>query len=146
MLLYLNLADNLRRISEQSLLDELNVCRALVLERGGDSHALHEEVEIDSAVRRYQKFYVRVLDRTGAPLSTTPGMDRDLSSKRLAEAAAVHTGVFWIDSPGGAPYRAIMATVPRDSTGMDLWTVQAAVDLTQEIDETDILFLFRGLN
>jgi len=62
LLLYLNLADNLRRISEQSLLDELNVCRALVLERGGDSHALHEEVEIDSAVRRYQKFYVRVLD------------------------------------------------------------------------------------
>ena len=132
LLLYVNLADNLRRISEQSLLDELNVCRALVLERGGDSHALHEEVEIDSAVRRYQKFYVRVLDRTGAPLSTTPGMDRDLSSKRMAEAAAAHTGVFWIDSPGGAPYRAIVATVPRDAAGTDLWTLQAAVDLTQE--------------
>jgi len=61
LLLYLNLADNLRRISEQSLLDELNVCRALVLERARFA-CLHEEVEIDSAVRRYQKFYVRVLD------------------------------------------------------------------------------------
>jgi two-component system heavy metal sensor histidine kinase CusS len=132
LLLYLDLADNLRRISEQSLVDELNVCRALVLERGGDSHALHEEVEIDSAVRRYQKFYVRVLDRTGAALSTTPGMDRDLSAARVAQAAALHSGVFWIDSPRGAPYRAIVATVPRDATGKETWTLQAAVDLTQE--------------
>ena len=129
---YLGLADNLRRISEQSLLDELDVCRALVHERGGDSHALHEEVEIDSAVRRYQKFYVRVLDGNGAALSTTPGMDRDLSSARMKEAAANHAGIFWIDSPGGAPYRAIVATVSREATKHEEWTLQVAVDLTQE--------------
>jgi len=132
LLLYVHLADTLRQISEQSLLDELNVCRALVLERGGDSHALHEEVEIDSAVRRYQKFYVRVLDRSGTALSTTPGMDRDLSARRVSEAAATHSGVFWIDSPRGAAFRAIVATVPRDAAGKEMWTVQAAVDLTQE--------------
>src|ERR1039457_5618088 len=130
-LLYLGLANNLRKISEQSLLDELDVCRALVRERGGDSQALHEEVEIDSAVRRYQKFYVRVLDASGAALSTTPGMDRDLSSSRLAQAAA-QQGIFWIDSPGGAPYRAIVARLPRDSALGDVWTLQVAVDLTQE--------------
>jgi two-component system heavy metal sensor histidine kinase CusS len=130
--LYLVLANNLRKISEQALLDELDVCRALVRERGGDSHALHEEVEIDSAVRRYQKFYVRVLDSSGAALSTTPGMDRDLTSSRMAQEAARHRGIFWIDSPGGATYRAILASVPRDSTGKDIWTLQAAVDLTQE--------------
>jgi two-component system, OmpR family, heavy metal sensor histidine kinase CusS len=132
LLLYVDLADNLRRISEQSLLDELNVCRALVLERGGDSNALHEEVEIDSAVRRYQKFYIRVLDPAGAALSTTPGMNRDLSAARMAQAGAANTGIFWIDSPRGAPYRAIVSTVPRDATGKELWTLQAAVDLTQE--------------
>jgi two-component system heavy metal sensor histidine kinase CusS len=129
---YVGLADNLRRISEQSLLDELDVCRALVRERGGDSHALHEEVEIDSAVRRYQKFYIRVLDSSGAALSTTPGMDRDLGSSRVRQAASSHNGVFWIDSPGGAPYRAIVAMVPRDSAGNDVWTLQVAVDLAQE--------------
>ena len=75
-LLYLALSDNLRKISEQSLLDEVEVCRALVLEQGGDSHPLHEEVEIDSAVRRYQKFYIRVLDGRGAASTTTPGMDQ----------------------------------------------------------------------
>jgi two-component system heavy metal sensor histidine kinase CusS len=130
--LYLVLANNLRKISEQALLDELDVCRALVLERAGDSHALHEEVEIDSAVRRYQKFYVRVLDSSGAPLSTTPGMNRDLSSSRITEEASRHRGIFWIDSPSGETYRAIVAAVPRDASGKDVWTVQAAVDLTQE--------------
>ncbi len=130
--LYLVLANNLRKISEQALLDELDVCRALVLARGGDSHALHEEVEIDSAVRRYQKFYVRVLDSSGAVLSVTPGMNRDLSASRVAEEAARHSGIFWIDSPSGETYRAIVALVPRIPGGRDLWTVQAAVDLTQE--------------
>lgn len=131
-LFYLALADNLRKISEQSLLDEVDVCRALVREQGGNSHALHEEVEIDSAVRRYQKFYVRVLDANGKPLSTTPGMDTDLSTSRIAQAASKHSSIFWIDSPGGVPYRAIVATVARDSAGRDAWTLQVAVDLTQE--------------
>jgi two-component system heavy metal sensor histidine kinase CusS len=131
-LLYLALADNLRRISEQSLLDEVEVCRELVLEQGGNSHPLHEEVEIDSAVRRYQKFYIRVLDARGVASTTTPGMDRDLSEARVAQAAAAHRGIFRIDSPTGAPYRAMVATVPRDSTGRDTWTLQMAVDLTQE--------------
>jgi two-component system heavy metal sensor histidine kinase CusS len=131
-LLYLALADNLRKISEQSLLDEVEVCRALVLEQGGDSHPLHEEVEIDSAVRRYQKFYIRVLDGSGLASTTTPGMDKDLSESRVGEAAAAHRGIFRIDSPTGAPYRAMVATVPRDAMGRDNWTLQVAVDLTQE--------------
>jgi two-component system heavy metal sensor histidine kinase CusS len=131
-LLYLALSDNLRKISEQSLLDEMEVCRALVLEQGGDSHPLHEEVEIDSAVRRYQKFYIRVIDGEGMVSTTTPGMDRDLSEERVAAAAARYRGIFRIDSPSGAPYRAMVATVPRDAMGRDNWTLQVAVDLTQE--------------
>ena len=131
-LLYFALADNLRKISEQSLLDEVEVCRALVLEQGGDSHPLHEEVEIDSAVRRYQKFYIRVIDGQGAASTTTPGMDRDLSESRVAAAAAQYGGIFRIASPNGAPYRAMVATVPRDAMGRDNWTLQVAVDLTQE--------------
>lgn len=128
--LYVGLADNLRKISEQSLTDELNVCRALIVDRSGDSKALHEEVEIDSAVRRYQKFYIRVLDRRGTSLSTTPGMDQDLSASRFEQAARAHQGIFRIDSPRGAPYRAILTTVAGVNGGV--WTLQMAVDLTQE--------------
>jgi two-component system, OmpR family, heavy metal sensor histidine kinase CusS len=131
-LLYLAVADNLRRISEQSLRDELGVCRALVREQGGNSHALHEEVEIDSAVRRYQKFYIRVLDAHGVALSTTPGMDRALSSSFFAQTAAQHQGIFKIDSPTGASYRGVVSTVPRGGNGGEVWTLQVAVDLTQE--------------
>jgi len=131
-LFYLALADNLRKISEQSLLDEVNVCRALVRDQGGYSQALHEEVEIDSAVRRYQKFYIRVLEANDTAVSTTPGMDTDLSRSRVAEAAAKHSGIFRIDSPSGSPYRAMVSTVSRDTEGDDVWTLQVAVDLTQE--------------
>jgi two-component system, OmpR family, heavy metal sensor histidine kinase CusS len=131
-LLYLALADNLKRISEQSLRDELGVCRALVSEQGGNLHALHEEVEIDSAVRRYQKFYIRVFDAHGAVLSTTPGMDRALSASLFAQSAARHQGIFKIDSPTGASYRGVVSTVPRGGNGNEVWTLQVAVDLTQE--------------
>ena len=65
LLLYLGLANNLKHLSEQLLLDEVDVCRALIRVRGGDSHALREEVEVDSAIRKYQRFYVRVLDPQG---------------------------------------------------------------------------------
>ncbi|MGO9340674.1 MAG: heavy metal sensor histidine kinase [Terracidiphilus sp.] len=131
-LLYLALADNLRKISEQSLLDELDVCRALVSGTNGDQHALDEEVEVDSAVRRYQKFYIRVLDASGTELSATPGMERDLSASLVAREAERHHGIFKIDSPGGASYRTIVASVPRDANGIEVWTLQVAVDLTQE--------------
>jgi two-component system heavy metal sensor histidine kinase CusS len=131
-LLYLALADNLRKISEQSLLDELDVCRALVTGTNGDQHALDEEVEVDSAVRRYQKYYIRVLDASGTELSATPGMERDLSAALVAQEAEKHHGIFKIDSPGGASYRTIVALVPRDPKGNEVWTLQVAVDLTQE--------------
>ena len=131
-LLYLALADNLREISEQMLTDEVDVCRALVYQRGGDSHALHEEVEIDSAVRRYERFYVRVLDGNGSALSTTPDMDEILSFHRVAEEAASHPGIFMIQSPTGASYRAIQSTVTAGPQRKQKWTLQVAVDLTQE--------------
>jgi two-component system heavy metal sensor histidine kinase CusS len=126
---------SLRRISEQMLADELDVCRALVKQRSGDANALHEEVEIDSAIRRYQRFYVRVIDENGQVLATTPGMDREMSSPRIsaADAGAGHHGaIFRMESPGGKPYRVLVSTVSRDPGGTQLWTLQVAVDLTQE--------------
>src|SRR5215469_1655489 len=91
-LLYLGIAGILKKQSEQMLADELDVCRALVRARSGDSHALREEVEIDSAVRRYHKFYVRVLDSKGKALFTTPGMDADMSAAQIAQANAADPG------------------------------------------------------
>jgi two-component system heavy metal sensor histidine kinase CusS len=134
-LLYFGVAASLKKLSEQLLADELNVCRALVRERSGDAHALREEAEIDSAIRKYEKFYVRVLDERGRALATTPGMDRELSSSHIArEQAQYPGGIFWLESPGGTPYRALVAKVPVDPNGGQTWTLQVAVDLTQEQD------------
>ena len=134
-LLYFGVAASLKKLSEQLLADELDVCRALVRERSGDAHALREEAEIDSAIRKYEKFYVRVLDERGRALATTPGMDRELSSSHIArEQAQYPGGIFWLESPGGTPYRALVAKVPVDPNGGQTWTLQVAVDLTQEHD------------
>jgi two-component system heavy metal sensor histidine kinase CusS len=134
-LLYFGLATNLKKLSEQILADELDVCRALIQARSNDSHALREEVEIDSAVRRYQKFYIRVLDEKGHALFTTPGMDREMSASRIAlESARQHGRIFWLKASSGKPYRAVVVKVRRDSVGLDPWTLQLTMDLSQELE------------
>ena len=132
-LLYFGLSTNLKRLSEQLLADEVDVCRMLVREQPGDPHALREEAEIDSAIRKYERFYVRVLDQNGRALATTPGMDTELSSARIArENASHHGGFFWLQSPNGVPYRALVAQIPADAT--HVWTLQIAMDLRQEME------------
>jgi two-component system, OmpR family, heavy metal sensor histidine kinase CusS len=134
-LLYFGLSTNLKRLSEQLLADEVDVCKLLVRERSGDPEGLREEAEVDSAIRKYEKFYVRVLDEHGQAIATTPGMDKALSSSRITEEQALHPGgIFWLESPEGIPYRALVASVPLDSQGNRTWTLQVAVDLTQELE------------
>ena len=134
-LLYFGLATNLKKLSQQIMADELDVCRALVQARSTDSHALREEVEIDSAVRRYQKFYIRVLDDKGIALFTTPGMDREMSAGRIRQEAAPQNGsIFWLQGSSGKPYRAVVARVPRDAAGTGPWTLQLTMDLSQELE------------
>jgi two-component system, OmpR family, heavy metal sensor histidine kinase CusS len=134
-LLYFGLAENLRKLSEQIMADELDVCRALIQARSNDSHALREEVEIDSAVRRYQKFYIRVMNDSGRALFTTPGMDREMSAARIAREAAQQNGrVFWLKAASGKPYRAVVARVSRDSGDKEPWNIQLTMDLSQEVE------------
>ncbi len=134
-LLYFGLATNVKRLSEQIMADELDVCRALIQARSNDAHALREEVEIDSAVRRYQKFYIRVIDDNGHALFTTPGMDRELTAARITHEASQQNGrIFWLKGTDGKPYRTIVARVSRGNKGQDPWTIQLAMDLSQELE------------
>ncbi len=134
-LLYFGLAENLRKLSEQIMADELDVCRALIQARSNDSHALREEVEIDSAVRRYQKFYIRVMNDSGRALFTTPGMDHELPAPRITSDAAQQQGkIFWLKGASAKPYRAIVAKVPRENGDHETWTIQMTMDLSQEVE------------
>src|SRR3984957_19696605 len=72
--LYLLLVTELQKSTDLFLADKIHVLRTMLRERPDDSDALHEEIELESAARRYQQFYIRLLDEHGVPIMTTPGM------------------------------------------------------------------------
>ena len=74
--LYLILVAGLDRSTDEFLADKLHVLRTMLRERPEDEDGLHEEVELESAARRYEHFYIRLLDSQGKPLLSSPGMAR----------------------------------------------------------------------
>src|SRR5208283_4960581 len=82
--LYLVLLTELENSTDLFLADKLHVLRTILRERPDDWDALREEVELESAARRYEQFYIRLLDEQGTPLLTTPGMAEQLDLQLLA--------------------------------------------------------------
>src|SRR6202453_3373744 len=66
--LYVVLRTELDRSTELFLADKLHVLRTMLRERPDDEDALHEEIELESQARRYQQFYIRLLDQRVAPV------------------------------------------------------------------------------
>src|ERR1700723_2611534 len=83
--LYLVLRTELDRSTELFLADKLHVLRTMLRERPDDEDALREEIELESAARRYQQFYIRLLDENEVPLLTTPGMAEQLDLSQLTD-------------------------------------------------------------
>src|ERR1700722_5305428 len=81
--LYLLLLSELDKSTDLFLGDKLNVLRTMLRERPGDWDALREEVELETAARRYEHFYIRLLDERNAPLLATPGMAEELDLAQL---------------------------------------------------------------
>jgi two-component system, OmpR family, heavy metal sensor histidine kinase CusS len=81
--LYSVLVTELEKSTDLFLADKINVLRTMLRERPDDLDALREEIELESAARRYQQFYIRLLDERNAPLLTTPGMAEQLDLPRL---------------------------------------------------------------
>src|SRR5215469_6890666 len=81
--LYFVLRSELDRSTDLFLADKLNVLRTMLRERPDDEDALHEEIELESAARTYQQFYIRLLNEHGVPILTTPGMAEQLDLSQL---------------------------------------------------------------
>jgi two-component system heavy metal sensor histidine kinase CusS len=81
--LYSVLVTELEKSTDLFLADKVNVLRTMLRERPDDSDALREEIELESAARRYQQFYIRLLDERNVPLLTTPGMAEQLDLPQL---------------------------------------------------------------
>ena len=88
--LYLVLRTELERNTDLFLADKLHVLRTMLRERPNDWDALHEEVELESAARQYQQFYIRLLDAHNVPLLTTPRMTDQLDLAQLGRQTEGH--------------------------------------------------------
>jgi two-component system heavy metal sensor histidine kinase CusS len=131
--LYLVLVSELEKSTELFLADKLHVLRTMLQQRPDDSDALHEEIELESAARRYEQFYICLLDGRNQPLLMTPGMEEQLDLRELARRTAIGSGrTISIRGRDGRAFRATSATATTGSSPAELDTIQIAVDVSHK--------------
>jgi two-component system, OmpR family, heavy metal sensor histidine kinase CusS len=131
--LYLLLVSELNNSTELFLKDKVNVVRSMMRERPVDEDGLREEVELESAARRYEQFYIRLLGPDRKPLLMTPGMADQLDMTRLTNLLSPHnTSVLSIRGRNGKYFRVIVATAFWAGSRERPITIQVAVDVSQK--------------
>ena len=134
--LYVVLVSELNKSTELFLKDKVNVLRTMLRERPEDLDGLHEEVELESASRRYEQFYICLLNQ-GKPMLMTPGMANELD---LSKLASVLTGqdrsqggpAIPMTGKNGKSFRVIAATAHFGDRSDRLIKIQVAVDVSQK--------------
>lgn len=131
--LYLVLTAELNRSTELFLEDKVNVVRTLLRERPDDEDGLHEEIELESASRRYEQFYICLLDQEGRPLLITPGMTDQLDLSELKTVLVAHRGsAIPVTGKTGKAFRVLAAAVRSGESGDSPVTMEVAVDVSQK--------------
>jgi two-component system, OmpR family, heavy metal sensor histidine kinase CusS len=131
--LYVVLRAELDKSTDQFLADKLQVLRTMLRERPDDEDGLREEIELESAARRYQRFYIRLLDEHGLPILTTPGMDEQLNLAKLAGLARSHPErSISIVGTHGQAFRVSSGSAPVGEPSVNSDTIQIAIDISQE--------------
>ena len=133
LILYLVLVSELNKSTELFLKDKVNVLRTMLRERPEDSDGLHEEVELESAARRYEQFYICLLDHDGKRLLMTPGMADHLDLAELTNLLNLHGGsVIPMAGKNGTSFRALAASAALGSSPQGPITIQVAVNVSQK--------------
>jgi two-component system heavy metal sensor histidine kinase CusS len=131
--LYIVLRTELDRSTELFLADKLHVLRSMLRERPDDEDGLREEIELESQARRYQQFYIRLLNEHGVPIMTTPGMAEQLDLAELVSRTRGHSErSITMAGRHGQPFRVTSATVAAGTPPAYSDTVQIAIDVSQE--------------
>jgi two-component system heavy metal sensor histidine kinase CusS len=131
--LYVVLRAELDKSTDQFLADKLQVLRTMLRERPDDEDGLREEIELESAARRYQRFYIRLLDEHGVPILTTPGMDGQLDLAKLAgQARSRPERSISIVGIHGQAFRVSSGSAPVGEPSVNSDTIQIAIDISQE--------------
>jgi len=131
--LYIVLRQELNKSNEQFLADKLHVLRTMLRERPDDMDGLREEIELESAARRYQQFYIRLLDDHGVPILTTPGMAEQLDVAELIRRTR-NRPEHSVPMMGfhGRPFQVASATAWATYSPARGDTIQIAIDISQE--------------
>ncbi|HEX3822196.1 MAG TPA: heavy metal sensor histidine kinase [Candidatus Sulfotelmatobacter sp.] len=130
--LYFLLVTELQKSTDLFLADKVNVLRTMLRNRPDDWDALHEEIELESAARRYQQFYIRLLDEKSIPLLTTPGMEEQLDLVQLiAQTEGRPERGQRMQGKNGRSFLVTKATMPVGSSAQTD-TAQIAIDVSQE--------------
>src|SRR6201996_5486063 len=131
--LYLVLVSELDKSTELFLGDKLNVLRTMLRERPGDWDALREEVELETAARRYEQFYIRLLNERNRPLLATPGMAEELDLSQLARRTRGRPDLaIPMKGSHGQAFRVTTSVAPVGSSPTHTITIQIAIDVSQE--------------
>jgi two-component system heavy metal sensor histidine kinase CusS len=131
--LYLVLIHQLDRSTDLFLADKLHVLRTMLRERPDDWDAMREEIELESAARRYQRFYIRLLDQKNTPLLTTPGMADQLDLSTLASQTRNRPDqAVAMRGRDGQSFRVTTATAAVGGSATQTDTVQIAIDVSLE--------------
>src|SRR5271165_3244748 len=131
--LYLLTVTEMERGTALFIADKFNVLRTLLRERPNDWEALQEEIDLETAARRYEQFYIRLLDERNQPLLVTPGMEEQLDLRQLTRQAGTHPGLtLRMKGKNGRIFRVATATAPVGSPPTQTDTIQIAIDVSQQ--------------
>jgi two-component system heavy metal sensor histidine kinase CusS len=131
--LYLVLVAELEKSTDLFLSDKVNVLRTMLRDRPNDWDNLREEVELESAARQYEQFYIRLLDDQKTPLMMTPGMTELLDLQQFASDAQTQSKrAFPMTGKNGRVFRVTTAAVPVGSPPTQTDTIQIAIDVSQK--------------
>jgi two-component system heavy metal sensor histidine kinase CusS len=131
--LYMVLRIELDRSTDLFLADKLHVLRTLLRERPDDFDGLREEIELESAARRYQQFYIRLLDEHSVPILTTPGMTEQLDVAELVNRTrGSPEHLVSMMGRNGQAFRVTSATAAVGAAPAHIDTIEIAIDVAQE--------------
>jgi two-component system heavy metal sensor histidine kinase CusS len=131
--LYFVLVSELEKSTDLFLADKVNVLRTMLRERPDDWDALREEVELESAARRYEQFYIRLLDEQNKSLLMTPGMAEQLDLLQFANRTQAHPDrAIGIKGRQGRVFRVTSTSLPVGREAARTYAVQIAIDVSQK--------------
>ena len=131
--LYLVLVSELEKSTDLFLADKVHVLCTMLRERPDDRDALREEVELESAARQYERFYIRLLDDRNTSLLMTPGMADQLDLAQLASQTQSHPGrTIQMKGRDGQAFRVTSVSAPVGSPAAQTDTLQIAIDVSQK--------------